>query len=133
MRLRPSRYGSFWGCTRFPRCKGTHGAHPDGRPLGTPAKKEVREARIKAHAAFDKLWLEADSLPCYSPEDENARARIRFAARGRAYRWLAERMSKTEVHIAEMGLVECLQVQGLCQGVTAAHIRQWWKRVDIPV
>jgi len=34
-----------------------HGAHQaTGEPLGFPADAETRQARIRAHAAFDKLW-----------------------------------------------------------------------------
>lgn len=46
MLLRESRFGKFYGCTRFPECRGTHGAHPDGRPLGVPANAETKEARV---------------------------------------------------------------------------------------
>ena len=56
MQLRSSRYGPFYGCTRFPECDGTHGAHPDGAPLGQPADHHTRRARIQAHEAFDDLW-----------------------------------------------------------------------------
>jgi polyhydroxyalkanoate synthesis regulator phasin len=35
---------------------GRVGAHADGRPLGRPANKETREARRRAHDAFDQLW-----------------------------------------------------------------------------
>jgi ssDNA-binding Zn-finger/Zn-ribbon topoisomerase 1 len=64
MRLRESRAYPlpngqprlFWGCSRYPRCRGTHGAHPDGRPLGTPADEETKCARRAAHAALDQLW-----------------------------------------------------------------------------
>lgn len=55
------RYGNndprkFWGCSRYPKCKSTHGAHPDGRPLGTPANVKTKEARMRAHVEFDRLW-----------------------------------------------------------------------------
>ncbi len=46
----------FYGCTGFPKCKETHGAHPDGRPLGFPANKEVKLARRLAHLFFDAYW-----------------------------------------------------------------------------
>jgi len=38
MRLRNSRYGEFYGCSGYPKCRITHGAYPDGRPLGVPGK-----------------------------------------------------------------------------------------------
>jgi ssDNA-binding Zn-finger/Zn-ribbon topoisomerase 1 len=54
---RSSRFGLFYGCTRWPECAGTHGAHQKtGEPLGTPANRETKDARIRAHRAFDRLW-----------------------------------------------------------------------------
>lgn len=58
--LRRSRYGLFYGCENYPDCPGSHGAHPDGRPLGIPATKETKDARIRAHAAFDRLWKRSE-------------------------------------------------------------------------
>lgn len=56
MKLRNSKYGKFYGCTNYPDCDSTHGAHPDDSPLGVPADKETRQARMRAHEAFDQLW-----------------------------------------------------------------------------
>ena len=57
MVLRNSKYGLFYGCSRYPECKGAHGAHQSsGKPLGIPADKETKTWRMKAHDAFDKLW-----------------------------------------------------------------------------
>lgn len=56
MRLRDSRYGMFYGCTKYPQCDGTHGAHPDGSPLGTPASKDTKRARVALHDEFGRLW-----------------------------------------------------------------------------
>ena len=57
MVLRDSKYGLFYGCSRYPECKGTHGAHSNsGKPLGIPANKETKQCRIKAHDAFDAYW-----------------------------------------------------------------------------
>ena len=48
MVLRNSKYGLFYGCSTYPNCKASHGAHKDGKPLGTPAactpRKELRTA-----------------------------------------------------------------------------------------
>src|ERR1700735_1804929 len=46
----------FWGCSRFPDCMATHGAHPDGSPCGIPGTAEVKALRIEAHGWFDRLW-----------------------------------------------------------------------------
>src|SRR3990167_394098 len=53
MRLRRSRFGLFYGCPRYPACQGTHGAHPDGRPLGTPANADVKRLRSRAHELLE--------------------------------------------------------------------------------
>jgi ssDNA-binding Zn-finger/Zn-ribbon topoisomerase 1 len=46
----------FYGCSRFPLCNSTHGAHPNGSPLGTPATQEVKDLRIKVHGLCDQIW-----------------------------------------------------------------------------
>jgi ssDNA-binding Zn-finger/Zn-ribbon topoisomerase 1 len=90
MTLKNSRFGKFWGCIKFPECKGTHGAHPSGRPLGKPANETTKKARIKAHELFDQLWTKHKM------------------SRGDAYRWL---VSATGIrHIAEATEAECESV-----------------------
>lgn len=84
---RESKYGKFYGCSRFPLCKATHGAHPDGRPLGIPADKKTKAARIRAHAEFDAFWMEQGWT------------------RGRAYGWLVKHGPAP--HIAEMTEEDC--------------------------
>jgi ssDNA-binding Zn-finger/Zn-ribbon topoisomerase 1 len=63
MSLRASKFGLFYGCSMFPQCRATHGAHPWGAPLGIPAKRDTKMARIRAHAAFDRLWKEGRMRP----------------------------------------------------------------------
>lgn len=98
MVLRESRYGKFWGCSRYPDCRGTHGAHQaDGRPLGIPADKETKKARIEAHAAFDLLW------------------KGREMSRTDAYRWLGEAMglAPEERHIGQFTKEQCARLVAL--------------------
>lgn len=96
MVLKPSRYGQFYGCSRWSDtgCRGSHGAHPDGRPMGTPANAETKRARIEAHAAFDRLW-------------KNGRM-----SRKRAYRWLrvALNLPKERAHISMFDVPQCEQL-----------------------
>ena len=94
MELRNSRYGKFWGCVSFPACRGTHGAHADGRPLGTPADQATKQARMRAHAAFDRLWKSG---------------RLRREA---AYLWLAERLGipRDECHLGRFDAAQCARV-----------------------
>jgi ssDNA-binding Zn-finger/Zn-ribbon topoisomerase 1 len=84
----------FWGCKRYPDCYCTHSAHPDGRPMGTPANQATRDARHAVHGIFDKLWKRGG-----------------YMTRAGAYRWLTEKFGATEqVHIGNMTLEECDQV-----------------------
>ena len=91
MVLRDSRYGKFYGCSRFPRCRGTIGAHPDGTPLGIPANKATKGARIRAHDVFDRLWMTS------------------LMTRDGAYRWMCRVMdlSEDEAHIGKFTIEQC--------------------------
>jgi ssDNA-binding Zn-finger/Zn-ribbon topoisomerase 1 len=104
MILRDGRHGKFWGCSKYPECKGAHGAHPDGRPLGVPADKETKQARIKAHAAFDQMW------------------KTREMSRTQAYQWLCEALglAKDEAHIGKFTKEQCAR---LCAILAAKMIK----------
>jgi ssDNA-binding Zn-finger/Zn-ribbon topoisomerase 1 len=94
MQLKKSRYGHFYGCEKWPDCDYTHGAHPDGAPMGSPADKETRQARRRAHAAFDTLWQSGGMK------------------RREAYRWMQEALglSEDEAHIAKFDAETCEQL-----------------------
>lgn len=94
MVLRDSRYGRFYGCLEYPNCKATHGAHADGRPLGIPADKPTKRARMRAHDAFDSLWKGTG------------------LRRQEAYRWLrgALNLSAEECHIGRFDIETCDRV-----------------------
>ena len=91
MALRPSRFGLFYGCTNYPQCRGTHGAHSDGKPLGTPANSEVKRLRIQTHALFDELWKSGEMT------------------RNQAYSWLKDALNLTEdeAHIGKFDKDQC--------------------------
>jgi hypothetical protein len=59
--------------------------------MGTPAKAEVKAARMRAHRAFDELWTTGRM------------------SRKQAYTWLQKvmQMTKRQSHIARMGVDEC--------------------------
>jgi ssDNA-binding Zn-finger/Zn-ribbon topoisomerase 1 len=88
----------FYGCSRFPDCRATHGAHPNGRPMGTPANAETKEARCLAHEAFDPLWKSGKM------------------ERANAYLWLAEQMGIPfgDCHIGNFSKEQCERVVELC-------------------
>lgn len=44
-------------CDRYPACDSYVAAHiKSGLPMGTPANKTLRNKRIAAHKALDKIW-----------------------------------------------------------------------------
>lgn len=82
-----NRFGKpWWCCTRWPACDGSHGAHPDGTPLGVPADARTKAARQRAHAAFDPIWQGATSR--------------KKAARVQAYGWLRRQLGWTRSRTA---------------------------------
>lgn len=87
-------YGNVWLCQP---CDARVGTHPDGRPVGTLAKPELRELRKRFHAAFDPLWKEQEV-----PSTLTGRKRKRFVykLRERCYKELAKRLKMTvaDVH-----------------------------------
>ena len=91
MEIRPSKFGCFYGCTGYPACKGTHGAHPDGSPLGIPADKATREARVRAHFVFDQLW------------------KSKRMSRRDAYQWMRTflNLSHRTAHIGQLSAEQC--------------------------
>src|SRR6478672_866777 len=91
LRTRNSDGKPFWGCSRWPTCQGTHGAHPDGEPYGVPADKETRQARIEAHRVFAAAW------------------RARGMTKGQAYAWLSDMMgiSRNAAHIGRFNAEWC--------------------------
>lgn len=132
MLLRDGRFGPWYACPRYPECDGAHGAHPDGSPKGIPASRPVRQARIRAHEAFDRLWKDADriyEIEETGPARQKVERRIRHVARGRAYRWLEDQLGleASQSHMGSMGAEDCERVIEACEGVTAAEVRAWWK------
>lgn len=68
-------------------------------PMGTPADKATRDARRKAHKAFDSLW------------------KCGTMTRWEAYLWLAEQMGlpQDKAHIGMFNAAQCETVVDLCK------------------
>lgn len=98
MVLKKSMYGLFYSCTNYPRCKGTHGAHPWGEPKGIPADRKTKTAREDAHYHFDQLWMGGF-----------------IGSRAKAYTWLSLALDVKEAHIAEMDIEGCKKVVSVCR------------------
>lgn len=109
MRLKPSQFknGYWYSCPRFPECRGSHGAHPNGKPLGVPANQETKEWRIKTHQLFDPIY------ECYPTGRERRKARWRL------YQWLAYTMQLdiSQAHIGRFTVEQCQQLIGFIQAV----------------
>lgn len=98
MPQRVSSFGPWYGCPE-PGCEYRVGGHRGtGEPLGTPTNAEGREARKRAHAAFDALWRRE--------YEGNSRRRAR------AYRWLAHALGlpEAEAHVGRMDPPTCDRV-----------------------
>ena len=127
MVLRDSHQGKFYGCVKYPECKATHGAYDEtGEPLGVPGDLETRQARMRAHDAFDPLWEDALSLYERTPGGRGPAFLLRVT-RARAYAWLAESLSMTrdECHIGRFDVFHCDLTVRVCEGKTPADVRAW--------
>lgn len=100
----------FYGCSRWPACTGTHGAHPDGSPHGFPADKATKVWRMRAHEQFDQLW------------------KTGRLTRKQSYRFLQQLMDLDEdaAHIAKFGRLECERLIQLIEcGVAEAKLEDF--------
>lgn len=81
MKLRSGRYGPFFGCTRFPECKGLQPATADGRPIGTPATRATRALRAQVITALKSGDLDSACLrkPVSEMGAEDCEAALREA------------------------------------------------------
>jgi ssDNA-binding Zn-finger/Zn-ribbon topoisomerase 1 len=61
MHLKEGRYGRFYKCNRY-ECKGTLGAHLDGKPRPDKASPSLRTARKRARVAIGMMFHERDKL-----------------------------------------------------------------------
>ena len=97
---RTRSYGMVWACQP---CDAWVGCHGSGRtPKGRLANKALRDAKIRAHAAFDPIWKHG------------------LMRRGAAYAWLADHLGidRKGCHI---GMFD----EDLCQRVVM--ICDWWR------
>ncbi len=90
-----SNYGNLWVCAHYPECDAYVGCHKGGDvPLGRLANAELREAKKRAHAAFDPWWQKGG------------------LNRSTAYEWLAQRLyiSEADCHIGKFDVAQCERV-----------------------
>lgn len=82
-------YGMMWLCSDCNAYVGVHNG--TDKPLGTLANKPLREARVKAHTAFDLLWKSGK------------------IKRSSAYEWMMEtmRLNSANAHIGSFTVEQC--------------------------
>ncbi len=91
--------GFLFVCDRYPRCDAYVSAHRDTkRPMGTLANSELRNKRIRAHKAFDRLWKSG------------------LMTKWQAYKWLQATfgLSEDEAHIGMFNDSMCERVIAEC-------------------
>lgn len=100
-------YGPVWECSP---CAAWVGCHKGGtKPLGRLADKALRQAKQRAHAAFDPIWQEKmKRTGCRRGE-----------ARGKGYRWMAQQLgiSQADCHIGMFDVEMCERVVAICTPV----------------
>jgi len=86
-------YGKIYLCRPCDAYVGVHAGST--RPKGSLANAELRKWRMKAHEAFDGIWLRGE------PFNRNG-----------AYQWLADtlQIARDECHIGMFGVEECKRV-----------------------
>jgi hypothetical protein len=98
-------YGMIYLCRP---CKAWVGVHKGtDKPLGRLANKELREWKMRAHAAFDPLWQK--KLRKCGPRGKKS-------ARKSGYHWLAAELGipVKECHIGMMDVEQCKRVVEIC-------------------
>ena len=83
---------SYYGCTAYPKCKCTHGAHEqNGLPKGSPGDGPTRKARLACHDLIDPLWKD------------------KHMSRKNVYRLLSKLMDlpTEDAHIGSFSLEQC--------------------------
>jgi hypothetical protein len=105
----------FYGCAKFPECRGALGAYPDGRPKGIPANRKTAAARQVAHEVFDRLWQQ------------------QRMTRPQAYAWLQQVMELPEeaAHIGHLSFDQCERLVALVK-TAYPGVRTTWERLRDP-
>jgi ssDNA-binding Zn-finger/Zn-ribbon topoisomerase 1 len=124
------KHGLWYSCVDFPACRGAHGAHKDGEPLGKPADQETKDLRVQAHQLFDQIWKNdrkrllkvtealAESQMKLRKKSGKPRQKSKHRSpRHRAYLWLSRCLgiSMKECHIGRFDKTQCEQVIRLCK------------------
>lgn len=106
-------FGLAYICSQYPTCDAYVGCHKEsGKPLGRLANKELREWKIKAHAAFDELW----KRKLAKRRKERGEDYKVIYARGSGYKWLRGQLGieAKDCHIGMFDVDMCKRVIDVC-------------------
>jgi hypothetical protein len=120
-------YGLIYFCVDYPVCDAYVGVHEGTtEPLGRLANKELREWKIKAHAAFDPLW----KAKLKKRQLEKGEIYKKHYARGSGYKWLATQLGikKEECHIGMFDIDMCKKVVDICMPYTNKIGNKKWPK-----
>jgi hypothetical protein len=96
--------------------------------MGTPAKRELRQARASLHLQLDPMWQNAPDLPVYAKVlavYPTKREEIIRKARDRIYAYLAEKLDLQQVdcHVGKFDLDLCERASRILAAVDYHAIR----------
>lgn len=114
-------YGLIYLCEPCDAYVGVHENTTIGK--GRVADAELREWKKRAHAKFDKIWIEKMRRDNCSKKN----------ARDFAYRWLSDQMGMAfgQCHIGWMKIEECQRVVEVCNNNSLSKIIN--KKSDLPI
>lgn len=98
---RTQSFGMVWACLPCDAWVGCH-KRSKNKPKGRLANRALRDAKIRAHAAFDPIWKSG------------------MMKRGSAYGWLADQLGVDgkDCHIGMFDEDQCQRVVMVCD---------WWR------
>lgn len=110
---RGQSYGMVYLCRPCDAYVGVHKG--TDKPLGRMANKDLREWKVKAHAAFDPLW----EAKLAKRRRERGPEYKKVFARGSGYKWLAEQLGieRKDCHIGMFDVEQCKRVVEICQPI----------------
>lgn len=98
----------MWLCRPCVAYVSTHKGSPTFKPVGTPAKKNLRELRHRCHTLFDPLWVRVAARDGKSVSE----------ARQAGYHWLSEQLGgEGSCHIGFADEATCERIIQLCLSI----------------
>lgn len=110
-----------WECSPCDARVGAHTNSPTHKPKGSLANEELRQWRIKAHAAFDPLC----------EQHQRATKKTKRASTQTGYYWLSQRLGipVQSCHIGMFDIDACKRAVDVCKNWKTLNVETSQKRV----